>query len=177
MQFCKANMYYFEMFLESLLALVLRFSRKDNYYLTEEKYKHIRRCAEAAYPNDEYYIYAECSTVKEFLKYGCCANASQVYAITGKNWYFIAIKRLTYVGGYDFASASGNCYDILAVISTIYKLFNGKRCRLLCRESTSYPLVIRLAQAGKCSITEDKIIMRNGEQNHMITLVLRKSNK
>lgn len=150
-----------------LLSESLLKSRTDNFFLTEEKFEHIKYCVALAYPEETEHDYLEYNNVSEFLENILCERG-QIYVLTGSDWYFILIRQLTHVVAYDFASATGKCHEILGIYKTLMELFRGKKGFLLCREKTSYPLVKTLEKRGEYKILKDKILFRDNERHHKL---------
>lgn len=162
--------------LNHLLSESLLKSRTDNCFLTEEKFEHIKRCVVLAYPEEDEHDYIEYSNVNDFLESILCEHG-QIYVLTGQDWYFILIRELTHVVAYDFASATGKCREIFKIYGILMELFRGQSGYLLCRESTSYPLVKLLEKRGDYKIIKDKCIIRQDEKYHKLFVKVRKHRK
>jgi hypothetical protein len=152
-----------------MFSAVLLRTRKDDMFLTDENFEHIKRCAVAAYPEEESHEYLEYANAAEFLASLSC-GLGQLYVLTGPNWYCIVIRQLTHYVTYDFASATGKCIDIFKVYMTLIKLFRGKRCFFLCRESTSYPLLKALEKKGKFTIIKERSVVYENEPYHKVMI-------
>ena len=170
MVFLSTTWYYILHFFEYIYSLFLLKTRKDDYFLTEEKYQHIKRCANLAYDNKNFYCYNDYENADEFIKNLNCAGKGQVYVFTGDTWYLILIQHFTYLVGYDFASSTRKCNDMLRIMQTAIKMFGGKKMKMICRETTSYPLFKVFERLRKCKIIYDKTEIIENETHHIITI-------
>lgn len=176
MFFLKTAKYYFLKILDVVFSWWLLLIRKDDYFLTEDNYQHIKNCAKQAYPN-EVLDYNNCPTMSDLLTLMGCSKG-KIYVLTGDTWYFILIREITHIVAYDFASATGKCTEIFRIYNILINLFRNKRCFIMARETTSYPLIKKFERRGDYKILNDELTFRDGENYHKMYLkVNRKSSK
>lgn len=168
MVFINTSLYYIQRFWEHIFERILHYIRKDDYWLTEDKYEHIKKCANSAYPDETFFVYNDYDTMTDFIKAMNCSGIGQLYVVVGEEWYFIAIRHLTFYVGYDFAAIDGKCSDIFKIIGIVNHLFKGKTMYMMCRENTSYRLFKAYERMNKCRIKKDEIKEYNGETNHIL---------
>lgn len=168
--------YFIRRFLNHLLSEYLLRTRKDDYFLTEEKFEHIKKCVNLAYPGVEHDDYNDYNNVSDFLEKMLC-GPGQLYVLTGNGWYLIVIRQYTHIVGYDFASATGKCTDIMRIYRAMIDLFRGKRVFIYSREITSYRLLKAAEKRGDLRIIKDKIVLEDDEQYHKMLVKIEKRRK
>ena len=104
-----------------------------------------------AYPSFMQSI-CDCNTLEDLADY-CECKVSQLFCIIGENYYLLAANKKHSVEIVDFAS-TGRCLEIFKIVSTLLKEFDGKKITMDCRESTSYPIVIKLLKREKIKYTD-----------------------
>lgn len=154
--------------IDTLFSSWLLHTRKDSYFLTEEKFQHIKKCAELAYHNEEL-DYHDCDSMNDLLDQ-LGERLGKVYILVGETWYFILIREMTHIVAEDFASSTGKCPEIIRVYKTLFELFRGKYVFMKSRESTSYPIIKALERKGTYSIKRDETIDWNGEKYHNLLI-------
>ncbi len=137
--------------------------------MTDEKLQLIKRVSQAAYPGEDNQ-YAEIESLETIAMQGICCRPEKLYVLTGKDWYFVLIREMTFVLAYDFASATGKCSEILSIYRDLINLFPGRKGLAFCREGTSYPVLTTLARRGPLKILKDETEIKNGELLHRITM-------
>lgn len=177
MVFLNATWYYIHYFFEYIYARILLKIRTDDYFMTDEKYAHIKKCANMAYQNEAFFVYNEYENSEQFIKDMDCARKGQIYVMTGDTWYLILIRHMTHLIGYDFASSTGKCNDMLKILKTVISMFEGKKMKMICRETTSYPLFKLFEKMKKCKITYDRTEIIENETHHIITVKIFKRKK
>lgn len=147
--------------------------RTDDYFLTEEKLNHIKKCVNPAYHGIEHEDYNDYENASDFLKSTLC-GLGQIYVLTGNDWYFLIIRQYTHVIGYDFASATGKCMDIVRIYRILIDLFRGKRVFIYGREPTSYRLLRAVEKRGEIRIIKDEVVVENNERYHKMLIKIKK---
>ena len=104
-----------------------------------------------AYPSFMQSI-CDCDTLEELADY-CECKVCQLFCIINNNYYLLAANKKHSVEIVDFAS-TGRCLEIFKIVSTLLKEFDGKKITMDCRESTSYPIVIKLLKREKIKYTD-----------------------
>ena len=104
-----------------------------------------------AYPSFMQSI-CDCDTLEELADY-CECKVCQLLCIINNNYYRLAANKKHSVEIVDFAS-TGRCLEIFKIVSTLLKEFDGKKITMDCRESTSYPIVIKLLKREKIKYTD-----------------------
>lgn len=172
MKFHTMVKYFIKYIVDSIYSKRLLYIRKDDYLLTEEKFQHIKHCAEKAYGISELDLH-DCDSMADFLDQ-LGTQLGKVYVLTGDTWYVVAIQEISIVVVEDFASSTGRCMEIMSVYRTLFDLFKGKRIFMKCRETTSYPLVKIFERKGTYSIESDEPFELLGEKYHKIIIKSRK---
>ena len=120
------------------------------YNCTLSKLKKMKDIEAVAYPSFMQSI-CDCDTLEELADY-CECKVSQLFCIINNNYYLLAANKKHSVEIVDFAS-TGRCLEIFKIVSTLLKEFNGKKITMDCRESSSYPIVIKLLKRKKIKYT------------------------
>ena len=165
--------YYMRSVSNHLLSEYLLRVRTDDYFLTEEKLNHIKKCVNSAYRDVEHEDYNDYESVSDFLESTLC-GLGQIYVLTGDNWYFLVIRQYTHIVGYDFASATGRCMDVMRIYRILIDLFHGKYAFIYGRETTSYRLIKAVEKKGEIRIIRDKIVVENDERCHKMLIKIKK---
>lgn len=131
---------------------------------TLEDLKKMKDIEAVAYPSFMQSI-CDCDTLGDLADY-CECKVSQLFCIINNNYYLLAANKKHSVEIVDFAS-TGRCLEIFKIVSTLLKEFDGKNITMDCRESTSYPIVIKLLKREKIKYT-DTVWYWNGETMHEI---------
>ena len=118
---------------------------------TLEDLKKMKDIEAVAYPSFMQSI-CDCDTLEDLADY-CECKVSQLFCIVNRNYYILAANKRHSVEIVDFAS-TGRCLEIFKIVSTLLKEFNGKKVTMDCRESSSYPIVIKLLKRKKIKYTD-----------------------
>ena len=118
---------------------------------TLEDLKKMKDIEAVAYPSFMQSI-CDCDTLEDLADY-CECKVSQLFCIINNNYYLLAANKKHSVEIVDFAS-TGRCLEIFKIVSTLLKEFDGKKITMDCRESTSYPIVIKLLKREKIKYTD-----------------------
>ena len=121
------------------------------YKPTLEDLKKMKDIEAVAYPSFMQSI-CDCDTLEELANY-CECKVSQLFCIIGENYYLLAANKKHSVEIVDFAS-TGRCLEIFKIVKIILKEFSRKKVIMDCRESTSYPIVIKLLKRKKIKYTD-----------------------
>jgi hypothetical protein len=128
----------------------------------------IKRIERDAYPEYMQYLQS-CNNLDDIAEYLEC-SPDQVFSLEGENWYLLA--------SVDEDSRTMEIADLASVgkfnpfaITKLAREFKGFEVTMDLRESTSYPLFMKLVQWKEWEVIHDEPWMWEEEQFHEVVVV------
>jgi len=139
--------------------------RNKEDFVTDEVIELIKKNERAAYPKS-LWVWQNCNDIVNFVSACGCYGIEQIYCCVGENWHFLFADNGKKVTLIDFACASGECREIMSIISYAAKITRGRRVFLSAREKTSYRLICSMIKRNRIKVIMDKCYYNKGEFFH-----------
>ena len=92
----------------------------------------------------------------ECLAEYCECSIQQLFVLQGDGWYLLAAEHHRSVEICDLAALPGHEHAAMRGLLTAGQRWTGKCITLDARETTSYPIIRRLARMGRITILKDE---------------------
>lgn len=107
--------------------------------------KNIKRIESQSYPSC-YRQMEDCNSIGDIVEYCEAKDIDDLIIITGKTWYFLAVKSTREI--VDLAGKT-SLSDLFKIKRKIKEVFSGLTVKLDARENTSYRIIKRLGKVVK----------------------------
>lgn len=137
----------------------------------------VREIEAAAYP-EQYRMLTNCRSLEDISGY-VGVPVERLHMIVSRTWYCIIGEHDDYIEVADLASSTRSMSrdEMLSLFIRIAEIAAGREILMDARESTSYPLVTRLADSELIEICSDEPFDWGGETFHNLTIVVTESGK
>ncbi|MBQ7688550.1 MAG: hypothetical protein IJT27_04990 [Clostridia bacterium] len=155
--------------MELIHCFFLRLFRSTNKHpiITQADFEKIKEIFLTAYEDGPAQL-SNLNTQRRLLTFCFAARIEQVYFKRTDNWFIVVTSLHNCYNIVEFAAVNGKCDDIFGVIAYLMENFKHKPFIADCRETTSYPLILSYARAGRVKILGDVIRVREGENMHLL---------
>lgn len=130
--------------------------------------RQVKRIEKVAYPRHMQQL-SWVRNMKDLAEYMEC-ELSEVLVFLGDNWYMLVANKPEEVEIVDFASTGKVGLKMFGVFKTIAEIATGKYIIMDARETTSYPLVMRLIERYGGEVVEDDAWDWDGETMHSLAI-------